>query len=313
MAAGARRWTLWRKDRAVQVALVANRIDAPASDLAAGWRALGIDARVLAPEAARQRLSRGDVALMRVDVRPTLDGIEPGLSIVPALRIAGVRILNPPWALVGAHDKAETARRLRRAGLPHPRTAPLFDWARRPDIEPPVVVKPRFGSRGRDVHLCATEEDLRHCLTVVAKRDWYRHGGAVIQSLVAAASRECRVTVAGGRTVACAERIVPRGDWRTTSGQPFRALRAAPAADALELAVAAAAGIGGDLVSVDLLSEPAGHVVLDVNAVPALDRRHALIGTDLFAEAASALGLDGHGPRGQPSRAGPTAVGALRR
>jgi glutathione synthase/RimK-type ligase-like ATP-grasp enzyme len=310
MAAAGRRWTLGGKDCAVHVALVAHRIDAPASDLAAGWRALDIDARVLGPDAALQRLSRGDVALMRVDVRPTLDGVEAGLSVVPALRIAGVRILNPPWALIGAHDKVETARRLRRAGLPHPHTAPIFAGARPPDIEPPVVVKPRFGSQGREVHLCATETDLRHCLAVLEERGWYRRSGGVIQSLVPAASRECRVTVAGGRPVACAERIVSRGDWRTSPAQRFRAVRGAPATEALDLAVAAAGSIGGDLVSVDLLPDGTGHVVLDVNAVAILDPQHALFGGDLFAEAASALGLEGHRRRRTPSGAGATAVGA---
>src|SRR5207247_1515891 len=48
-------------------------------------------------------------------------------------RAAGVRVLNPPAALISAHDKLVTARALRRAGLPHPETRPLTAWEKPPD------------------------------------------------------------------------------------------------------------------------------------------------------------------------------------
>ena len=80
-------------------------------------------ATIITPRAALRTLRLGDVALARLDVRPSLDGIEPGLWSLRRLERQGVAPLNPPEALVAMHDKLETVLRLRAVNLPHPRTA----------------------------------------------------------------------------------------------------------------------------------------------------------------------------------------------
>ena len=71
-----------------------------------------------------------------------------------------------------------TARILRRAGVPHPRTWLIADGAPSPAPELPVVLKPRFGSWGRDVVLCNTTDELDAQLDRLRYRDWFReHGG----------------------------------------------------------------------------------------------------------------------------------------
>ena len=87
---------------------------------AGGWD--GVPGELLTPREALLTLGRGDIALARLDVRQTLDGVEDGLWALERLEEAGVRVLNRPSAVVLAHDKLLTARLLRRAGLPHPRT-----------------------------------------------------------------------------------------------------------------------------------------------------------------------------------------------
>ena len=107
---------------------------------------------LLTPREALLTLSPGDAALGRLDIREGLDGIEDGLWALSELSAAGVAVLNPPAALISAHDKLVTARALRRAGLPHPETRPLTPWEEPADCGSfPLVVKPRFGSWGRDV------------------------------------------------------------------------------------------------------------------------------------------------------------------
>ena len=87
--------------------------------LVGAWRDAGIDAVLLGPEEARWQLAAGDVALIRLDVRETLDGVEPGLRLLSGLPQRGVRVLNPSGALLAAHDKLITARRFSALGIPH--------------------------------------------------------------------------------------------------------------------------------------------------------------------------------------------------
>ena len=129
-------------------------------ELVQQWRRHGFDAALLSPPDAAERLRCGDLALGRLDVLPTLDGVEPGLLELLLLERAGVRVLNPAAALLSAHDKLRTAQLLTRACLPHPWTMHLTPEANAPRLAAPVVLKRRFGSWGVDVFRCDTEQEL---------------------------------------------------------------------------------------------------------------------------------------------------------
>src|SRR5207253_3837891 len=136
----------------------------------------GVQPELLSPREALLRLGDGDRALARLDVRDDLDGIEEGLWALERLVDCGVSILNPPPALLRAHDKLLTARTLRRAGLPHPRTSIVERHAKLPDLDFPAVLKPRFGSWGRDVYLCRNRVELERKVGQLALRPWFRSG-----------------------------------------------------------------------------------------------------------------------------------------
>jgi RimK family alpha-L-glutamate ligase len=253
--------------------------------LVAAFEALGQRAR-LADAAAPPRLGRGDVAVARVDVLPTLDGIEPGLWGLTRLRRQGVHLMNSPLALFAAHDKLSTALFLGRAGVAQPRTAHVREVSV-PAFPPPYVVKPRFGSWGRDVYLCRGEAELRARLERLGRRRWFRRHGAVVQSLVEPTGRDLRVVVAGGRVVGAVERRALPGEWRTnvSLGAVRRQLKPSPAARALALGAVAALGL--DLAGVDIAADENGRAyVLEVNG--AVDFNGAY-GADVFASAAAAL------------------------
>src|SRR6266566_3951268 len=57
---------------------------------------------LLTPREALATLAPGDAALGRLDIRDELDGIEDGLWALSELSAAGVRVLNPPAALISA-------------------------------------------------------------------------------------------------------------------------------------------------------------------------------------------------------------------
>ena len=137
------------------------------TDLLVGaWLAAGIEASVLTPAFALATLEAGDVALFRLDVLPTLDGVEPGFDVFPALEQRGVRVLNRPEALLAAHDKLRTSAVLAAAGLRQPETFHVIAERRPTHLPLPCVVKPRFGSWGKDVVLCKTRSDLDRALAL---------------------------------------------------------------------------------------------------------------------------------------------------
>lgn len=247
------------------------------------------DPVLLDPKAAVAALARGDAAIGRLDVRETLDGIEDGLWALSSLAAHGVRVLNPPAALISAHDKLVTARALRRAGLPHPETQPLTAWEPPSVGALPVVVKPRFGSWGRHVVLCREPAELQACLERLSRQRWFTSHGALVQELIPPLGHDLRVLVAGGAVVGAVKRVAAPGEWRTNVALGATRLPVDPPPIACELAVAAAAAIGGDLVGVDLLPlGPGRYIVLEVNGAADFNRDYSLE-RDVFDAVVAAL------------------------
>jgi RimK family alpha-L-glutamate ligase len=255
------------------------------------WRRLGIDAWLLSSAQALRQLDTGDVALARLDVRPTLDGVEPGLLELLALIRRGVRVLNAPAALLAAHDKLRTAQRLAAAALPHPQTVHLRPGEPLPELPLPLVLKPRFGSWGRDVVCCHSERELTNALQQLRDRGWYRRQGLLAQQLVPPLGHDLRLLVAAGRIVGAIRRRARPGDWRTNYSLGGSLEPAVPPPDACELAIAAAAAIGADFVGVDLLPLDHHYVVLELNGAVDFEPSYALPGQNVHEAIAAALGL----------------------
>ena len=272
----------------MKFAVIAHRRSATNEALVAAARAWGLDSELADPRRALTLLEPGDVALGRLDVRAELDGIERGTGELERLAAGGVEVRNPPGALVVAHDKLLTARTLRLAGLPHPHTTLLSAALPATVPELPLVLKPRFGSWGRDVERCSTAEELDAALVRLQRKPWFRENGALAQELVAPRGWDLRVVVAGGRVIGAACRIARSGEWRTNAalGAQVEAVEPPPIAQALALAATRAAG--ADLVGVDLLPTGNGFVVLELNG--AVDFRPVYAPCrDVFSDAVAAL------------------------
>ena len=265
--------------------VVAHRCTETNEALAAAAAALGVAAAVLPPRDALRILEPGDVALGRLDVREGLDGIESGSLELERMTAAGVDVLNRPSVLVAAHDKLLTARALRLAGLPHPHTWLIAEGMPSPAPELPLVLKPRFGSWGRDVTLCRTAAALDEALERAAFRGWFREHGALAQELVEPVGWDLRIVVAGGRVVGAARRIAAPGEWRTNVSLGGRSEPVAPPPLARTVALAAVASIRGDLIGVDLMPTPNGYVVSELNGAVDFRSYYALDVEDVFTEA----------------------------
>jgi len=234
----------------------------------------------------------GRVALGRLDVVPTLDGIEPGLDLLGELRERDIRLLNPPESLICTHDKLATEAALARAGLPRPRTWRIGPDATEADLEPPLVLKPRFGSWGRDVFRCADRDELAQTLAEIRARRWFAHDGAVAQDLLPTPGYDLRMVVAGSRAIGAADRVARPGEWRTNVSLGGTLRATVPSLEACELAIAVADSLGTDLVGVDLIPlEAGGFSVIEANGAVEFDERYSLVGGNVYLATAEALAL----------------------
>jgi RimK family alpha-L-glutamate ligase len=274
--------------RRVRLGILAMRETETNLALARASLALGVPATVMTPEQALTALRPGDIALGRLDVLPTLDGVEDGLWHLRLLERRGVRVLNPATALVAAHDKLLTSRRLEAAAVPTPATWHLGQRPRRLDeLAPPLVLKPRFGSWGVDVVRCDHVEAMVEALATLRERPWFPQHGVLAQALIAPRGHDLRVLVAGDVVVGAVQRVAAPGEWRTNVALGAVRRKAVPPPSAAALALAAAAAVGGDLVGVDLLPVDDGWTVLEVNG--AVDFTPAYAECGVFGAAVAAL------------------------
>jgi [lysine-biosynthesis-protein LysW]--L-2-aminoadipate ligase len=273
----------------MKFAVVAHRRSTTNEALVASARALGLDSELLEPHVALTSLEPGDVALARLDVREGLDGVERGTGELERLVAGGVDVRNPPGSLIVAHDKLLTARTLRLAGLPHPHTTLLSAALPAAVPELPLVLKPRFGSWGRDVERCSTAEELDAALARLQQKRWFREHGALAQELLEPRGWDMRLVVAGGQVVGAACRIARGDEWRTNAALGAQVEPVDPPPIAQALALAAARAAHADLVGVDLLPTPnGGFLVLELNG--AVDFRPLYApNRDVFADVVAAL------------------------
>ena len=283
----------WRRNRGSvlgsAVVVVAWRAGWCNADMAGAWRELGIDATLVSPARVRSIAGPGDVALNRLDVSARMDGVEPGLGVVAALERAGVRVLNRPAAMLIAHDKLAAARRMESARVAQPQCVDVPYGARTIDrLDPPLVLKPRFGSWGRDVLLCRTRDDVARALAHSARLPWFARGGAVAQSYVPHTA-DLRLVLAAGELVGSIERRPAPREWRTNFSLGGSRRPVVPSGEAVETARAAAAAVGTDLVGVDLVAAPGGYLVIEVNGAVDFDRLYSLPGRDAYRDVADLL------------------------
>jgi [lysine-biosynthesis-protein LysW]--L-2-aminoadipate ligase len=268
-------------------------------------REQGVRAALVHPVALEGVVEEGDVVLARLDVRPALDGIDDGIWELRRLEHRNVRVLNRAPALIGCHDKLETALALARAGVAHPATVHIREEALLPRLGLPLVVKPRFGSWGRDVVLCESPRQVRHCLRTLRRRPWFRRHGALVQTLVPPVGFDLRTIVADGRVVGAVERGPAPGEWRTNVALGGSRRPVDPPRPARDLAVAAAAAVGADVVGVDLLPlGNGGYVVIELNGAADFTSEYSLDGGDVFDEVAGAVRRAADGLRAPVAVAG---------
>ncbi len=249
-------------------------------------------------------------ALVRGIAAGSLEQIVLRLDLLHALERQGVPVCNPPRAIEHTVDKGMSSLLLLRAGLPTPPTLVCETLSAANDYCQAawrsgrrLVLKPLFGSEGRELRLLSGPADLERCAAVGGV--WY------LQHFVESAA-ECfwdlRVLVIGGRARAAMRRraahwITNRARGACCEPWPLDAVSA-------RLAEAAARALGASYAGVDLVPDAAGRLqVLEVNGVPAWRGLQELVSWDI-AEAVVELLEPGSG-RPMPEMAPGVASGVV--
>ncbi len=267
----------------------------------------GADWSLLTPAEALETLSPGDCAIGRIDVLPTLDGVDDGLWALGALEARGVTVLNGAPALLAAHDKLLTARLLRRAGPAAP--AHAADLRRPADLAAAApgrrqAAVRKLGARSRALRRRGVAR--RPARAACRNEPWYRAHGALVQELVPTLGFDLRIVVADDHVIGAISRVAAPGEWRTNVALGAERRQATPPPDACALALAAARATGASLVGVDLLPDGRGRwTVAEINGAVEFTTEYALQpGSDPFAEAAFRLGRAAVCARLRAARAG---------
>ncbi len=210
----------------------------------------------------------------------------------------GTPTVNHPDVVEVAGDKVLASLRLAERNIPTPKTvialSPEAALKAIDRVGYPAVLKPAVGSWGRLMAKVSSRRRKR-------SRSWSTrprlpspvHSVFYVQEFVAKPDRDLRVFVVGSEAVAGMYRRST--DWRTNAarGATTQPLPITP--ELRELALRAAAAVGGGVLAVDLMESPNGLVVHEVNPTPEFKALTAATGVDIagaIVDYAVGVGVD---------------------
>jgi tetrahydromethanopterin:alpha-L-glutamate ligase len=244
-----------------------------------------------------------DAVIVRTLSGGSFEAVTLRLGMLHALREIGVPVWNDARAIERCVDKSTTSFLLARAGLPTPETwtTEKVDAARaivqRETARGPLVLKPLFGSQGRNLRLVRGPDDLPDPAEV--------RGVYYLQRFVGVERdggfHDFRVLVSQGRPIAAM--IRHSAHWVTNVKRGGKPAAVVLDVTMKELAVRAAAAVGADFAGVDILYDAeARPTVLEVNSMPAWSGLQKVTAINI----ASVLAADLIATLGRHARSGAT-------
>ncbi len=189
-----------------------------------------------------------------------------------ALRLlneSGIRVINRPDTILLCRNKLATAAILQRKGIPFvaslagSNVATLMGALQTHTPNEEIILKPVDGSRGEGVtstSWATAEADISRALT--------SHEIILLQPRILS-ERSCdwRLLVLGGAIIGTMKRFARPGHVASNVDKSGFLLAASPPEDVACLARAAARAVGGELISVDIITDrrTGCHYVLEVN------------------------------------------------
>jgi RimK family alpha-L-glutamate ligase len=217
-----------------------------------------------------------DAVLVRGIAGGSFEQVTKRLGVLHALRELGVPVYNDARAIERSVDKSMTSLLLHAARIPAPATWATESAAQARRIAMretaaghALVLKPLFGSQGKDLQLVGEVDGVHHPMPDIEAR---YAGLAYLQRFVppvAAPGYDWRVLVVGGRALTAMRRV--SAHWVHNVAQGARCEPAELERPLAQLAERAALALDMDYAGVDLIAAASGPriQVLEVNGVAA--------------------------------------------
>jgi tetrahydromethanopterin:alpha-L-glutamate ligase len=301
---------------APRIALVSDRLDWHARELIKALTATGARAMLVRLEDCRFETDHPhglhmpgfadrlpDAVFVRCLSGGSFEAVTVRLGLLHALRESGVPVINDARAIECCVDKSMTSFLLARAGIRNPATwvteqpAVARGLVEREVAKGPLVLKPLFGSQGRNLRLIASPDDLPDPGVVAGVYYLQRFVGVERDG----GFRDFRLLVWQGHVIAAMMRHAPH--WITNVKRGGRPVAAMPDHVMHQLALRAAAAVGADLAGVDILYDADDHpTVLEVNSMPAWSGLQTVTNVNIASVIASGLinSLAQHVAQGAP-------------
>ena len=287
----------------LRIALISDRLDWHARELIKALAAAGARATLVRLEDCRFETDHlhglrmpgfddclPDAAFVRCLSGGSFEAVTVRLGILHALRESGVPVINDARAIERCVDKSMTSFLLARAGIRNPATwvteqpAVARRIVERELAKGPLVLKPLFGSQGRNLRLISKPDDLPEPGVVAGVYYLQRFVGIERDG----GFRDFRLLVWQGHVIAAMMRHAPH--WITNVKRGGRPVAAVADHAMHELALRAAAAVGADLAGVDILYDANDQpTVLEVNSMPAWSGLQTVTNVDIASVIAAGL------------------------
>ncbi len=205
------------------------------------------------------------------------------VGLLSALAEMGVDIVNSVSSILQMRNKAETMRRLVKAGLPVPKTLITESIEDAADFVRdyfPCVLKPITGFGGFGVQLIDRDFDLENIYDYLKfHSQMFGKGAYLLQEYIRGPGFDIRAFVLDDEVIATMQRVSKSGFVTNLHAGG----RARPNdIDVTDLATKAARSVKGRMVGVDLLPDRDGNLwVLEVNATPGWTGLQKVTGIDI--------------------------------
>lgn len=212
-----------------------------------------------------------------------------GLYVLKFCESYGIPAVNRYAVAAACGDKTETSLRLRRAGVPTPRTKVAFEpeaaLAALDQLGYPAVIKPTLGSWARMVARVDSRREAEQILEHRAElpnpiqQVYYLQEYIEKNGTPGGLHRDIRAFVVGGQTIGAIWRNSPH--WITNTARGGNATKCEVTPELHELCQKAADAVGGGVLALDLMEGSNGLVCHEINHTMEFRNSVAPTGVDI--------------------------------